>query len=132
VGEFAVGVKTEIEGIWRVGKGKEEGREMVVVKFRAEKIRNEVLESKRLLKGRKERITEDWTWEQRKMRWKLEEIARREERRGKQVRIGYGKIKTGEHWWRWDEEEEVLRDSRGKEKEREQGEEAGREREGVS
>jgi len=126
-----MGVKMEIEGIWRVGKGGEEGREIVVVKFRTEKIRNEVLERRRLLRGRKEKVTEDWTWEERKMRWKLEEIARREERRGKQVRIGYGRIKIGEQWWKWDEEEEVLRD-RGKEREGEQGEEAGREREGVS
>jgi len=114
----AMGMKAEIEGIWRVGRAGEEGREMVVVKFGVEKIRNEVLERRRLLRGRKERVMEDWTWEERKMR-NLEEVARREERRGKQVRIGYGRIKIGEQWWKWDEEEEVLRDSRGKEKENE-------------
>jgi len=126
-----MGVNTEIEGIWRVGKGGEMGREMVVVKFREERMRNEVLEKRSLLKGRKEWIMEDWTWEERKMRWKLEEIAKREEKGGKQVRIGYGRIKVGDQWWRWDEEEEVLRDARGREMEREQGEEMGAKREGV-
>lgn len=49
---------------------------------------------KRNLKGRKERIMEDWTWGKRKMRWKLEEIARMEER--KRRRIGYGRIRIEE------------------------------------
>jgi len=47
------------------------------------------------------------------MRWRLEELAREEERKGRKVRIGYGKIKIEENWWRWDEEEEVLRDNKG-------------------
>jgi len=50
------------------------------------------MKRKRELKGRKERIMEDWTWKERKMRWRLEEIARREERRGRRVRIGYGRL----------------------------------------
>jgi len=42
------------------------------------------------------------------MRWRLEELAREEERKERKVRIGYGKIKIEEkNWWRWDEEEEV-------------------------
>lgn len=43
------------------------------------------------LKGRKEKLLEDWTWEER--RWKLKEIAREEKRGGKRVWIGYGKIR---------------------------------------
>lgn len=51
------------------------------------------------LKGRRERIVEDWTWKERRMRWKLEEIARREMRKGRRVGIGYGKLKIEEKWW---------------------------------
>lgn len=36
---------------------------------------------KRRLRGRKERIVENLTWKEKKMRWKLEDIARMEERR---------------------------------------------------
>jgi len=52
------------------------------------------------------------------MRWKLEEIARKEMSEGRKVWIGYGKIRIDERWWRWDEEEEVLIDGRGMIKER--------------
>ncbi|EZA62843.1 hypothetical protein X777_01158 [Ooceraea biroi] len=66
---------------------------------------------------------EDWTWRERKMRWRLQEIAREEERKGRKVWIGYGKIRIDNQWWRWDEVEEVLRDGNGNEvKEEEEGE----------
>lgn len=42
-----------------------------------------------------------------------EEIAREEEGKGRKVWVGYGKIRIDEKWWRWDEEEEELRDGRG-------------------
>lgn len=75
------------------------------------------------LKGRKKKILEDWAWKERKMRWKLEEIAKREMGRGKSVWIGYGRIRIDEKWWRWIEEEEVLVDERGVVREEKQGEE---------
>jgi len=98
----AMGVKAEIEGVWKLGKGEREGREMILVKLKEESQRKEILEKKRNLRGRKERVVEDWTWEERRTRWKLEEIARKEEGRGKQVWVGYGKIRIGGQWWRWE------------------------------
>lgn len=44
-----------------------------------EEQRREVMEKKRRLRGRKKRIVDDLTWKKRKMRWKLENIARMEE-----------------------------------------------------
>jgi len=79
----------------------------------SEEQKKEVLRKKWRLKGRKEIIMEDWTWGERKMRWKLEEIAKKEEKEGRKIWIGYGKIRIGEQWWRWDEREEVLRDGKG-------------------
>lgn len=55
----------------------------------------------RILRGREERILEDWTWKERKMRRRLERIARAEEEKGNKVWIGYGRLKIGEIWWRW-------------------------------
>jgi len=33
--------------------------------------------------------------------------------RKRRVWVRQGRIRIDEHWWRWDEEEEVLRDERG-------------------
>lgn len=57
------------------------------------------------------------------MRWKLEETAREEMRRGRKVWVEYGVIRIDEQWWKWDEAEEVLVDRRGKIREKEMGEE---------
>jgi len=45
-----------------------------------------------------------------------------EERKGKRVWIGYGKIRIEGQWWRWDEEEERLKDDKGNVREERQGE----------
>lgn len=76
-----------------------------------EEQRREVSERKRNLKGRKKRIVEDLIWKERKIIWKLEDIAKAEKRIGKRVWVGYSKIRINEKWRRWDEEEEVLKDS---------------------
>ncbi|XP_050452132.1 coiled-coil domain-containing protein 70-like [Cataglyphis hispanica] len=85
----------------------------MIVRLKNEDQRREIWNKKKLLKGRKERILEDWTWKERRMRWRLEGIAREEEKKGRKVWIGYGKIRIDEKWWRWDEEEEVLKDGKG-------------------
>lgn len=72
------------------------------------------MEKKSKLKGRKEKIMEDWTWKESKMRWKLEEIARVEEGKGKIVWRGYGKLRIDGQWWKWDEMGEGLRDGKGR------------------
>lgn len=48
----------------------------------------EIMRKKRELKGRKEKILKDWTWRKRKMRWRLEEMAREEEKRDIRVWLG--------------------------------------------
>lgn len=83
----------------------------------------EELEKKKKLRGRKERIDMDMTWRERKVRWKLGEIARKVESGGIRTWVGNGRIRIGEKWWRWDEEKEALRDERGNIRKEEQGEE---------
>jgi len=107
-----IGARVKIEEVKKLGKG--EGLiETVWVRLEGEEQKREVMDRKSRLKGRKERILEDWTWKERRMRWKLEEIARREMEKGRKVWMGYGTIKIDEKWWRWEEEEEVLVDGRG-------------------
>lgn len=50
----------------------------------------------------------------------MKEIARKEEKEGRKVKIGYGRICIEEHWWKWDEK--VLRNEKGNKKQRRQGE----------
>lgn len=104
---------------------------MIVVKLGNEGQKREVLEKKRSLRGRRERIMEDRTWKERKMKWKIEEIARKEERKGRRVWVGYGRIKIDEQWWSWDEEEEILKDGRGNIRGEKQGEGRGERIEGI-
>jgi len=93
-----IGVKVDIGEVKRIGGEVGKGGESLWVKLGSEEQR-----------GRRERIMKDWTWKERKMRWRLEEIARLEEGKGRKVWVGYGKIKIDEVWWKWDEEEEVLK-----------------------
>lgn len=104
---------------------------MIVVKLGNEGQRREVLEKKRSLRGRRERIMEDRTWKERKMKWRIEEIARKEERKGRRVWVEYERIKIDEQWWSWDEEEEILKDERGNIRGEEQGEGRGERIEGI-
>lgn len=105
-----IGAKVEIKETRKIGRGGEgkEG-EIAWVRLGSEEQKREVWEKKKMLRGRKERITDDLTWKERRMRWKLEEIAREEERKGKRVWISYGKLKIDGIWWGWDENEEVLK-----------------------
>lgn len=107
-----IGVRVTIEVVRKLRGGEKEG-ELIWVRLGSEEQRKEVLRGRKKLRGRRERIMEDWTWKERRMRWKLEEIARIEEREGKRTWIGYGRIRIEEQWWRWDEEEEVLKDGGG-------------------
>jgi len=88
---------------------------MIGIRVEDREKREEIWRKKKALKGRKERILEDWSWEQRRMMWDLENIARREEGKGKKVRVEYGRIRIGEQWWKWDEHNVVLRNGGGKE-----------------
>ena len=73
--------------------GREENKgAMVIVKLGSIEQKRRVSEKKMVLKGRRERIEEDWTWEERKRQWRIVQIAEEERRRGRRVRLGYGRI----------------------------------------
>lgn len=78
-----IGAKANIEDIKRIGGEVEEEGETIVVRLENAEQRKEIMGKKRNLKGRRERITKDWTWRQRKMRWRLEKRARMEEKNGR-------------------------------------------------
>ncbi|XP_046492906.1 golgin subfamily A member 6-like protein 6 [Neodiprion pinetum] len=125
-----IGVEVEVKDMWEVGakKGGEKGIWIARLGNREQK--RQVMGRKSLLKGREERIDEDITWAERRMKWKLREIAAIEERRGNRVRIGYAKIWIEGKMWKWDEIGEVLRDGTGRA--REGGQREGRGKVGES
>src|SRR5436190_18093929 len=75
-----LGVEAEIKNVRKTGGRKEGREEMAVVTLGSWEQKRKVMEKKRLLKGRKERIDDDLTWEKRRIRQKLIEIAIKEER----------------------------------------------------
>ena len=115
-----IGVKAKVMEIRRIGGDIEKGREMVLLKLENEEQKWEVIEKKKP-EGRKERITEDLSWEERRRNWKLREIAREEEREGRRAWIKAGKIRIENVWWLWDDEEGVLKDERGNRKRESRG-----------
>ncbi|KAL6416457.1 hypothetical protein ACFW04_011849 [Cataglyphis niger] len=64
----SIGVKAEIKEVRKICGGIEGRRKMMIVMLENEDQRREVWNKKKLLEGRKERILEDWTWEERRMR----------------------------------------------------------------
>ncbi|KMQ84348.1 hypothetical protein RF55_17915 [Lasius niger] len=91
----------------------EEERGMVVVTLGSIEQKRQVMGNKKELRGREERIDDDLTWKERKVRWKLREIARKEKGEGRRVRMGNGRLQIDGKWWKWNEEEEVLKSERG-------------------
>lgn len=87
---------------------------MVIVKLKLEESRRKILENKRKLRGKEIWIEKDQIFKEREMKWKLRQIAGEEKRRGKRVRIGYGKLWIGGEAWIRDKKEEELRDERGR------------------
>lgn len=89
-----IGVEINMEDIKRI-RGRTGGKEMWWLRLESE----EQKRKKSGLKGRKERIGNDLTVMKRKMKWKLEEVAKEQERQVKRIWIGYGKIKIEGEWW---------------------------------
>lgn len=69
---------------------------MVMVKVKKEE-QNKKIMRKRSLKGKKERILKDWTWKKRKIKRRLEEVARKKKRKGNKVRLGCERIRINGH-----------------------------------
>lgn len=67
------------------------------------------MERKFKLRGRRERIIEDWTWKD-----EMEVGGNSKSGGGKRKLRGYRKLRMEGQWWIWDEKGEVLRDGTGK------------------
>lgn len=77
-------IKADMEEIKKLGGEERKGGEMLV-KLKNEDQKKEIMRRKRELKDRREKVMEDWTWKERKMKWKEEEITKEKERKGMKV-----------------------------------------------
>ncbi|KZC11441.1 hypothetical protein WN55_03030 [Dufourea novaeangliae] len=100
----AEGVK--IGAIKRVRRENEGGKGMVISILDNIEQKRRIMEGRRKLEGRVERIEDDLTWKERKMQWELKRIASVERGRRKRVCVGYDKIQIEGTWRGWNEDEE--------------------------
>ncbi|XP_029054196.1 golgin subfamily A member 6-like protein 6 [Osmia bicornis bicornis] len=73
------GVEDAIEEVKELGAS-EKGKEvsMMLLKIKSNELKRRIMENKKALKGREDRIEEDLTWAERKTQWTLRKIGREE------------------------------------------------------
>lgn len=76
---------------------------MVLVKLADRKQKRKVMVRWSMLRGKKERLVDDLTEEERRKRWKIERKAEMERMEGKNVQVGYMKMWVNGKMKRWDE-----------------------------
>ncbi|XP_036144955.1 golgin subfamily A member 6-like protein 6 [Monomorium pharaonis] len=113
----------QMEKLWE-GREREERRRNIVIKGLKEKGEDRSGEIKEIMKeigvemkkaeGGRIWIEEDLSWEERRIRWKLKQIAAKEGAKEASVWISKGKLRINGVWWWWDEAKEELRDGRGR------------------
>ncbi|XP_046145496.1 trichohyalin-like [Osmia bicornis bicornis] len=89
-----IGVQDAIEEVKPVGYA-DGGKEVNMVQLRLRTMEHKriVMEKKKTLKGRDEKIEEDLTWRERRIQWKLRSIAREEREKGRFVWVDHGRIR---------------------------------------
>ncbi|KMQ93503.1 hypothetical protein RF55_6394 [Lasius niger] len=92
-------VEAPMGEVKRIGRREKDKAGMALIKIGNMDIKKEIMEKRKRLKGREERIEDDLTWRERKMMWNLGLIARKEEREGKRTWIKYERIRIEGKWW---------------------------------
>lgn len=103
--------KLEVAG--RVRGVRLSGKVLVVV-LESEEMKRKVMSNKNKLKGGNIFIENDLTWEERKIQERIGNWAREERKKGKEVKIGLGKVRINGMWRRWHTiEDEIERNGAG-------------------
>ncbi|XP_043275446.1 trichohyalin-like [Venturia canescens] len=118
----------EIEKIWerlgveggrkemrRIGRVDEGGRGMVLIRLEGREKKVEIMKAKVKLRGNRERIEDDLTKEERRIKWLVEGQAYEERRKGKRVRVGYMRMWVDGKVLVWNEREGRCTESVGNE-----------------
>ena len=68
-------IEAKVVEVKEIGREVEGRKKMALVRLEDIKRKMEVMKKKVALRGRLERIEDDWTWKEREMQWKLERLA---------------------------------------------------------
>ncbi|XP_024938345.1 golgin subfamily A member 6-like protein 2 [Cephus cinctus] len=117
-----IGVVEGRKKIRRVGEQDREGRGVVWVELEGPDKKREVMRAKSKLKGERERIEDDLTVEERRVKWKMERDVQKERAQGNRVRKGYMKMWVNGVMKMWDEVGEDWAAKTGKRWKRRKGE----------
>ena len=92
-----------IKEVVKIGSLGKEGSGMVLVKLEGREEKRKVMEAKKKLRGKRERVEDDLTEEERRAKWKIEREAEMEREKGRNVQVGYLKMWVDGKIRRWDE-----------------------------
>ncbi|XP_066585584.1 golgin subfamily A member 6-like protein 25 [Prorops nasuta] len=95
-----IGVKDAVQGVRRIGGVGKGGRKGVEVKMKNKEVKRKVMEGKKELRGRRERMEEDLTWEERRVMLRIRRVAEEEKRKG-------GECECGIHGGFWEDRRKV-------------------------
>lgn len=87
---------------------------MAVVKLGSAEEAKMVMENKKKLKGGRISIEKELSWEEKRTKWRLQQIAIKEVTKGRRVWVGKEKLRIEGTWWIWDKKSEELRDGLGR------------------
>jgi len=79
-----IGVEVKVKEIRRIETGRKEIGSRAIVRVESEDEKTRIMQNKWKLKGGELWIEDDLTWEERRIKWKLTQIARIEEERGEE------------------------------------------------
>lgn len=92
---------------------------VLVAKLKDWQMKKKVMENKHKLKGGRIFIENDLTWQERKTQEKIHKWVKEEREKGRDVKVGYARVRIGGNWRKW---EEVEREIEARRKENEAGE----------
>lgn len=101
---------------------------VLVAKVESEGKKKEIIQNKYILKSETIFIENDLSWEERKIQERMNRWAKDQREKGKDIRIGFGRVKIDGMWKSWTEisqREEQERERIGKEKEKKKEKEVG-------
>jgi len=108
-----LGVEIDPENIRCLIKDGKETK-LAIVRLKNMEQKRRIMIGRRGIKGRSIKIEDDLTWLERKMEWRLKEIARIEREKGRKVWVSYGKIQIEGKTWKWDEGIQMIKDNEGR------------------
>lgn len=107
-GKFGAG--GDVETVFPLGKG-EGTKSGILVRLKSLEVKKNIMRRRSELKGTTVYIDDDYTRKEREIQWKLRDIAKSEERKGRRTRVGYMKIEIGGQWRRWNEINDQLEEN---------------------